>query len=367
MLSITKESPARVFIGEGTLKYLADAPFTGKGIIVTTAGLVKRGQLDGVFQKLNARGLTFETLTTHANPTLVNLDSEIERLRIEGKENPKQAISWVAGIGGGSTLDSAKVFSLMLAGENLGKSLTSVATGKVKMASTRLPLWLSPTTAGTGAEITPFATVWDMEKGKKLSLSQDVFTPETVLLDSNLTKTAPRNLAISCALDTCSHAMESLWNKNATERSASYAHESLRCFLEAFPKILFSEDFSSVMATMQRGSFWGGMAIRLTRTAISHAISYPVTLHYGAPHGIACSFTLLDVERIVSRENAWFKGADRELIAKVVALLEKADLHGRVARYATAEEIRALKGEMFTPGRSDNFVLGMEVLEEILG
>ncbi len=357
MLSLEKESPARLYLGEGVLAKLLERNLKGKGLLVTTRGLVCRGQINELTEGLEKEKRTFEILYSEPNPSLSYLEEQIKKLK---------DISWVIAIGGGSTLDSGKVIASMLSKENFGKSLSAIAQGSERLETSRLPLFLVPTTAGTGAEVTPFATVWDTQAMKKLSFSQKAFLPDAVVLDPNLVKTAPRELAIHCALDTCSHALESLWNKNATAKSASYANESLSGFVRAFPKILCDADFSDAMALMQRASFWGGMAISLTRTAIAHAISYPVTLHFGAPHGLACSFLLPQIAEFVTQEGKWFSGANQELIKATLGLLEKANLPERIARFASREEIARLKSEMFTRGRSENFVLGNDVLNRLL-
>ena len=356
MLNLEKESPAKLFLGEGSLTKILQMNFQGQGLLVTTSGLVRRGQIHGFTEALKKENRPFEILYSEPNPSLSHLEEQIGKLK---------DISWVIAIGGGSTLDSGKVIASMLSHENHGKSLSEIARNETILEASRLPLFSVPTTAGTGAEVTPFATVWDTKAMKKLSFSQKAFVPDAVVLDPNLVKTAPRNLAVNCALDTCSHALESLWNKNATEKSASYANEALSGFLQAFPKILSAPDFSESMALMQRASFWGGMAISLTRTAIAHAISYPVTLHYGAPHGLACSFLLPQIADLVTKEGKWYSGANQEYVEATLRLLKKANLPERIARYASKEEIASLKNEMFTRGRSENFVLGSNAVEAL--
>ena len=359
MLSLHEESPSRVVQGCGALLQVAEESFAGKGLVVTTEGMVRRGQLDELLKSLRARQVNYEVLYSEANPSLKRLDAELQRLS-------KQSIEWVVAIGGGSSLDTGKVTAAMLASSNQDKNLPEIASGKKKFSSERLPLWCVPTTAGSGAEITPFATVWDTEAVKKRSLMEPTFVPDAVILDPELVKTTPHDLAVSCALDTCSHALESLWNRNATACSASYAHECLRGFVRAFPAVQSGSPSMLTWEVMQKASFWGGLAISQTRTAVAHAMSYPITLHLGAPHGIACSFLLPKIAALVTREMSWFEFTDRQLVDEVLALLETADLSGLMSRYGSMEQIRSLKGEMFAPGRSDNFVLGTHRLDEIL-
>ena len=120
---------------------------------------------------------------------------------------------------------------------------------------------------------------------------------------------------------------------------------------------------------MQLSSFWAGMAIRITRTAIAHSISYPVTLHLGVPHGLACSFLLPRIAQLVFGRNAWYSKADVSVIERVLEVLSEVDLPGRMGRYGSLEKIREFQNEMMTPGRGDNFVVSAspkDVIQEFL-
>jgi alcohol dehydrogenase class IV len=99
-------------------------------------------------------------------------------------------------------------------------------------------LFAIPTTSGTGSEVTPFATMWDSKTQKKYSISTAFMYPETAILDASLTLTLPKKLTLYTGLDAISHSLESLWNKNKTDESQSFALKSLELANSSFLKLL---------------------------------------------------------------------------------------------------------------------------------
>lgn len=359
MLNLNDEAPCIILQGAGVLEHFPVNNLSGSGVIVTTPGLLRRGQLDSLLQKINIHYLNFEIIFAESNPSLIGVEEA--RLRLSTVKP-----NWCIAVGGGSALDTAKVLSAMLSEENLGLKLLDTLVGNAKHHSSRISLYCIPTTSGTGAEITPFATVWDKKQSKKYSFSGEELSPDLVVLDPVLTLTAPQDVTLYCALDTCSHALESLWNKRANAQSSRFANESLQRLVMALPRLLGHPEDIQARESMQIASFWAGMAIRHTRTAIAHSISYPLTLHFGVPHGLACSFLLPRIAELVTTQNAWFPNAALATIEEVIQLLESLKLEDRIGQYCSKEQLISYKHEMLTPGRSDNFVLDSHFLDKIL-
>jgi phosphonate metabolism-associated iron-containing alcohol dehydrogenase len=203
----------------------------------------------------------------------------------------------IVAIGGGSVIDSAKVFAA--AGGDFGRVMRFLATkqGAEELAAT--PIIAVPTTAGTGSEVTCWATVWDTQAGQKYSLSRPGLFPEHALIDPMLMANKPRQLTISTGLDALSHALESLWNVNVNPVSARYAVAAAREVLDTLPLLAGDLGNVALRTRMAQAALFAGLAFSNTQTAIAHSISYPFTLQYGVPHGIACSFTLPAVLRSV--------------------------------------------------------------------
>ena len=170
-------------------------------------------------------------------------------------------------------------------------------------ASAIMPIIAIPTTAGTGSEVTSWATVWDAAHGNKYSLAHPKLYPETAVLDPALTVGAPRELTLATGLDALSHALESIWNVNSNPVSASYAVEAAREIIDTLPRLMQRLDDVDLRARQAHASLLAGLAFSNTKTALAHNISYDITLRSGTIHGIACSFSLPTVMR-------WAMGTD---------------------------------------------------------
>ena len=196
----------------------------------------------------------------------------------------------VVALGGGSVIDSGKVLAAASGGFATVQALVNGA--EPPSGFTPLPLIAVPTTAGTGSEVTCWATVWDRAASTKRSLDHAALYPEAAVIDPMLMGSMPRDLTISTGLDALSHALESLWNRNANPVTATHAIAAARSIVEVLPARVAAPDDLDLRSRMAAASLAAGLAFSGTRTAIAHAISYPVTLRHGVPHGIACSFTL---------------------------------------------------------------------------
>lgn len=350
-------NPVHLVAGSGVLKLLPHHLGEGRVLLVTTAGFTKRGLTAALTDLVAGRQLTVLD-SVKPNPTIDTLESDARQLRGLG-------IKQVVALGGGSAVDSAKVLSFLLAPESRDFSLRDhFEKGSALPGARPLPLTAIPTTAGTGSEVTPFATVWDLPEEKKYSLSSPRLFARTALLDPELTLTLPRDLTVATGLDALSHALESIWNRNAGPLTRLYALKAVALVFEALPDLVNALDNSGCRAKMMEASLLAGLAISGSRTALAHSISYPITARYGMPHGLACSFTLPAIlEYNAGADDGRLLEAARTLGFPAVAGFREAlvELYRRlkvgdlVAQYITAEsDLAPLVPLMFTPGRADN-------------
>lgn len=169
-------------------------------------------------------------------------------------------------VGGGTTIDTAKLLNLGVVSGMSVKELLTQKTAPDKL----LPCMAFPTTAGTGAEATRFAVCYDGET--KYSIDFEVIRPSDVALVPEFTATLPAYQKALTNFDAYAQAVESLWAKGATDESREYANRALA---------LMKED------NWPEASYWAGRAIDISRTTAAHAFSYYMTAHYGIPHGEA--------------------------------------------------------------------------------
>ncbi|MBT5823628.1 phosphonoacetaldehyde reductase [Candidatus Peregrinibacteria bacterium] len=352
-------NPVKVVVEAGALGHLQTfVPIEGKVLLVTTAGFSRRGLTARIIEMLGAdRVLVYDQVTP--NPEVDDLDDA----NIQFKSCQ---IRCVIALGGGSVMDTAKIIGVTLP-SNLDRPLAQIFRNNLKNTwISRLPVVCIPTTSGTGAEVTPFATAWDSKDQKKYSVTGVEVYPTYALLDPELTLSLPKDDTLYTSLDAISHGLESLWNRNRTSLSSAFSMQALSLAVEALPVILSQPENLEKRGQMQQASMLAGMAISQTRTAIAHSISYPLTIHFGVPHGLACSFTLRELlknnmDEIVTQPH------ERLVLVAVLNLLESLNLGEKIRGYLSAETIMDLQAEMETKGRADNFIGKMSHgLEELL-
>lgn len=195
----------------------------------------------------------------------------------------------IVALGGGSVIDTAK---FLAAGHLAYAPARDYLEGQGDLPARALPIIAIATTAGTGSDLTKWATIWDPETDRKLSLNRADLFPEVALVDPELTYSLPWSMTLPTGLDALSHALESNWNRNANPVTRNYARAAAIDILAALPRLQQDPKDQEARALLSRGASLAGLAFSNTMTALAHNISYPVTLQKNVVHGIACSFTL---------------------------------------------------------------------------
>lgn len=203
----------------------------------------------------------------------------------------------VVALGGGSVIDTAKVVAA--GGNGFGAVKRYLEDGTDEDALTAIPIIAIPTTAGTGSEVTSWASVWDTDNGRKYSLSRRSLYATDALIDPELMVGMPRALTVSTALDALSHSLESIWNVNSNPVSTNHAVNAATEILGSLPELAENLGNLDLRIRIARAATFAGLAFSNTKTALAHSISYPITLRHGTPHGLACSFSLAMVMRSV--------------------------------------------------------------------
>lgn len=354
--SWTHYSPVNVVFRTGGLADLPDLISSSRIVLVTTDGFRRRGLVERVAQDFGAR-LIAVVDDVKPNPDVTDIQRQADRLR---QDLPEAVLA----IGGGSTIDTAKAIARVL-GQSHEASLAAMLQGDVPAdLQAALPITAVPSTAGTGAEVTPFGTVWDHNSGKKHSLVGEDLYPRLAMLDPEITLGMPAEVTIGSGLDAISHALESTWNHNASPVTLGLAAQSLQLSLQALPDVKANPGDVDARAQMLQASTLAGMAISQSRTALAHSMSYPITAGLDLPHGFACSFTLPalltfnaveDDGRLASLARTLGMSDAAELARHIALLFEQLDVHQHIAKYVPGKEsIMALSDQMFMPGRADN-------------
>ena len=341
----TYYSPVRITAGPGCLADIALAlPATGAILLVTTPGFTRRGITARLSGLLGTRLLVWDAVTP--NPELDDVDALTEKLQDKG-------VCGIVALGGGSVMDTAKVLSVTLPCCETRVLEGVLRQGRARVWRERLPVVAVPTTSGTGAEVTPFATIWDSSTASKYSVTGDEVFPAHAFLDPTLTLALPATETLYSALDALSHALESLWNKKRSPLSEAYALQALDYAADALPALLANPGDLANRGRMQQASLMAGLAISETRTAIAHSISYPVTSLYGVPHGLACSFTLPALVDLYAPTLPGWR--IQEAMLRIRSLLSTLALPDEMRKYTDAASLIRHVDLMFHPDRAVNF------------
>ncbi len=257
-------------------------------LLVTDKGLTKLGLYEDLLKNLekhDAKVTVFDDV--EADPSLKTLENAINF----GKEI---ACTGVIGFGGGSSMDVAKLTSLVLgSGENLES-----AWGVGNATGPRLPLSLIPTTAGTGSEVTPVSII-TVDNDEKRGVSSPVILPDYAVLDPVLTLGLPAVTTAATGIDAMVHAIEAYAskNKNNNPMSGILAKEALALLGSSIKMAVSDPKNLEARGKMLLGSMLAGMAFANSPVAAVHALAYPLGGSFHITHGLSNALVLPGVLR----------------------------------------------------------------------
>ena len=206
------------------------------------------------------------------------------------------SLDLIIGLGGGSAMDVAKIASVTIPAIKRDIHLDDLLEDSTLFSRFKaIDCIQVPTTAGTGSEVTQFDTVWDYRSQHKKSLSNSSMYAKKAFIDPDFLSQVPLRVAISTGFDALNQAFESIWNLNANELTRMLSRQAAVLSLKSLAIINESPTNNGLRRNLSLSSLYAGLAISQTRTSICHSISYPLTLKYGIEHGMACSFSMLEV------------------------------------------------------------------------
>ena len=242
-------------------------------------------------KKFSSKVEIFEDV--EADPSLKTLLNSIEI----GK---KMKATGVIGFGGGSSMDVAKLTSLILgSNENIEE-----AWGVSNAKGPRLPLVLVPTTAGTGSEVTPISIITVGEEEKK-GVSSPIILPDVAILDPDLTIGLPAHTTAATGIDAMVHAIEGYAsaNKNNNPISKMLSIEALKLLGGSIEKAVFDGSNIEARGNMLIGAMLAGKSFANSPVAAVHALAYPIGGTFHVSHGLSNSLVLPYVLRFNSADN----------------------------------------------------------------
>ena len=344
--------PTRIVFGPSRIREVGGYA-VGRTLVVTTPGATSRGLTEKVVGIVGTERVIVHD-RVQANPSMDRLDLAMDELR-------RESIDTIVAVGGGSAIDTGKVLSIGLAMPG-ATSRELIARGQALEDVAPIRLIAVPTTAGTGAEVTPFATVWDDAARRKHSLGSARLHPSVAVVDPELALDLPWDATLGPGLDALVQCLEAIWNLRASPITSTLAEHGLALAAPALVTLRGTPSSIAARSDLARAALFSGLAISQTRTALAHSMSYPITAHHGLPHGLACAlvgpavleFNLAADDGRLSAAIHRATGAD-EPIGWMLDRYRDLGVAAAVRRYLPdLTKLYAHASEMLTPGRSNN-------------
>ncbi|MCL2336374.1 MAG: iron-containing alcohol dehydrogenase [Firmicutes bacterium] len=271
-----------VIFGEGTSNELGnEAKNLGisKAIVVTDEFIIKGVGYQTCIKSLQEAGVGVVEYTQ------CQADAPSDVVHEAAKMAQEAQVNGVIGIGGGSSLDTAKGVNMLF--NNPGPITQYFGQPPQKPG---YPLICVPTTAGTGSEVTVFGVLKNSQTGEK---GPAVFSPGSLaLLDPLMTATAPPNVTAFTGMDAFTHAAESMTSKTENPKADLLALEAISLITRALPKAFANGNDLAARADMLLASNLAGIAFNDAMVNLGHAIAHSVGVRFHLPHGTGCALAI---------------------------------------------------------------------------
>ena len=283
-------SVPRIICEAGALQQVGNV-FRGLGtqrvIVVCDPGIVSlgfAGRAQAVLEACGCEVAVFDQVTPDPSSTVVEQAAHQARaFKADG----------VLGLGGGSSLDAAKLVALLI---NSDQPLHDVY-GTDKALGQRAPLVLVPTTSGTGSEVTWVSVITDPQNKKQAVYSPQLL-PDVAVLDPQLTLGLPPKVTAATGLDAMVHAIEAYTSRTRKNPiSDGLATAALTLLGTNLRKVLANGQDLEARTAMLQGSLMAGTAFVNASVAAVHALAYPLGARFHIPHGHANALVMAPVIR----------------------------------------------------------------------
>ncbi|MGD0261716.1 MAG: iron-containing alcohol dehydrogenase [Verrucomicrobiota bacterium] len=285
----------RIVFGADSIERVGDLAKTlaaKRVLLVTDRGIVSAGHAGRVQALLETAGMEVTCFDqVQENPSTRCVERCVEVAR-------GSAIDTIVGLGGGSSMDTAKGCNFILTNGGQMKDYWGVGRATRPM----LPLLAIPTTGGTGSECQSFALITDEQTHQKMACGDPKAAARIALLDPVLTLSQPARVTACSGIDALAHALETLVTITRTPLSLIFSREAFRLAIGGLPRVLASPADLEARGWMLLGAAWAGTAIENSMLGAAHAAANPLTAHFGVAHGHAVGMMLPHVVRFNARK-----------------------------------------------------------------
>jgi aldehyde:ferredoxin oxidoreductase len=259
-----------------------------KALLTTDPVMFSMGRADEVRKILESSGIS-TVIFPEVEP-----DPPIELIERVGAIYRESDCDGIVGLGGGSSMDTAKAVGLRVTHAGEMREYESLVGGTAKIKPLLPPIICIPTTSGTGSEVNPYAVITDKERDLKFMLMSNHLIPRMAVIDPLYCKTMPAGLTVESGIDALAHCIEGYVSLAIPyhpyfEAMAVYGVKLIgRSLLRAY------RNGNDIVARtdMCMAAICGGLAF-LKGLGVGHAITHVLGTHYHIPHGRAAIYGLL--------------------------------------------------------------------------
>ncbi|BES64263.1 iron-containing alcohol dehydrogenase [Gottschalkiaceae bacterium SANA] len=275
--------PTRVIFGAGSLNQLGEAAtkIGTKTLVISDVVMRKMGYLDRVCDQLRGVGIDV-VVDDHVMPNPVaNYVDDMVRLFLDEKCDA------VVGLGGGSAMDTAKAVGLVA--RNGGKMVDYMPGGRretLENVVPAFPIIAITTTAGTGAEVTKFAVITNLETREKPGVGHESLYPKLAIVDPELTLTLSKRITETTGVDVLFHGMEAYLSKPATPFTDLLAIEAMEIVMKHLETVIVDPQNLHARTRISYANTLAGVAIVQATTIAIHGLGHAVGGATNAAHGL---------------------------------------------------------------------------------
>ncbi len=294
-------SPRQVVVGRGTVAAIGRlaAAHGDPALVCTDPQIAATPILAAVLEALRHDGVDAKVFDGAAPDLPVEVLDDALGFAVRARP------ASVIGVGGGSSLDLAKLTALLLRHQ----APIEDYYGENRVPGPVTPILAVPTTAGTGSEVSPVAVVSDSRRVLKVGVSSEHLVPVASVCDPALTDGCPPTVTAHAGIDALAHAVEAFTAvRRASEPSSdlpfarvfvgknslsdAFALEAIRSIGRSLEGAVHSPQDTAARDGMAYGSLLAGLAFGAAGTAAAHALQYPIGARTGTPHGLGVGVLL---------------------------------------------------------------------------
>jgi alcohol dehydrogenase class IV len=278
-------APGNVLFGPGRIRELP-ALLAAEGIkrcLVVTGRSPQR--LESVFALLRSSAIHFSIFQIATEPTL-------DLVRHGVKQAKDEQCHAVLAIGGGSAIDAGKAIASLVRNEGDVLDFLEVIGNGKELSQPSAPLIAVPTTAGTGAEVTRNAVLFDPDHRMKVSLRSKWMVPRTALVDPELTISVPREQTVASGMDALTQLIEPYVCNRANPITDGFCLQGLALVSRSLERVSLNGNDREARGDMALSSLLSGMALANAGLGVVHGFASPLGGMFDGPHGAICAALL---------------------------------------------------------------------------